>query len=370
MNENLKYWIALRMADGVGGVATKKLMAEFGSPESLFTSNKSELSRVNKVVERNPEKIIEALKGFSDWDKVDQEIGRAEKLGFNILTLDDPGYPESLLNIYNPPPVLYVKGSMVPEDALSIAIVGTRIPDRYGRTITETLSGGLAARGITIATGMARGIDSIAQAESLRRGGRTIGVLGFGLDVVYPPENIRLYNDIAQSGAVISEFPLGTGPLAQNFPQRNRIISGLSLGVIVVQAAEKSGSLISASFALNQNKEVFAVPGPAGKKLSRGSNWLIKKGAKLVETVDDVLSEIGIQSGPEARDPKERQSLIDTLSENEKTVYAVFKTDAIHVDEIIQLTGMEPSNVLSILLSLELNGFVAQLQGKYFQLKL
>ena len=217
---------------------------------------------------------------------------------------------------------------------------------------------------------MARGIDSIAQAESLRRGGRTIGVLGSGLDVVYPPENIRLYNDIAQSGAVISEFPLGTGPLAQNFPQRNRIISGLSLGVIVVQAAEKSGSLISASFALDQNKEVFAVPGPAGKKLSRGSNGLIKKGAKLVETVDDVLSEIGIQSGPEAGDPKERQSLIDTLSENEKTVYAVFKTDAIHVDEIIQLTGMEPSNVLSILLSLELNGFIAQLQGKYFQLKL
>jgi DNA processing protein len=137
-----------------------------------------------------------------------------------------------------------------------------------------------------------------------------------------------------------------------------------------VQAAEKSGSLISASFALDQNKEVFAVPGPAGKKLSRGSNWLIKKGAKLVEMVDDVLSEIGIQSGPEARDTKERQSLIDTLSENEKTVYAVFKTDAIHVDEIIKLTGMEPSNVLSILLSLELNGFVAQLQGKYFQLKL
>jgi len=141
------------MADGVGGVVTKKLMAEFGSPELLFTSNKSELSRVNKVVERNPEKIIEALKGFSDWDKVDQEIGRAEKLGFNILTLDDPGYPEPLLNIYNPPPVLYVKGSMVPEDALSIAIVGTRMPDRYGRTITETLSGGLAARGITIVSG-------------------------------------------------------------------------------------------------------------------------------------------------------------------------------------------------------------------------
>ena len=252
MNENLKYWIALRMVDGVGGVVAKRLMAEFQNPESLFKADKNELSRVKKVVERNSGMIIEAIKGFSDWDKVEEEIRNIKKFGFNILTLDDPGYPESLLNIYNPPPILYVKGDIVPEDALSIAIVGSRMPDRYGRTITETLASELAARGITIVSGMARGIDSIAQAEALKRGGRTIAVLGSGLDVVYPEENGRLYDEISERGAVISEFPLRTGPLAQNFPQRNRIISGLSLGVIVVQASEKSGSLISASFALDQ----------------------------------------------------------------------------------------------------------------------
>ena len=370
MNEDLKYWIALSMVDGVGGVAAKKIMDEFDSPEDVFRANKKELGRIKTAVDRGADNIIEAISGFTGWGLVEEEIKSIEKFGFRILTLDDPTYPESLQNIYNPPPILYVKGDILPQDDVSVAIVGTRIPDRYGRTITEKISGELAARGITIVSGMARGIDSIAQAEALKRGGRTIAVLGSGLDVVYPPENDKLYEEISQRGAVISEFPLGTGPLGQNFPQRNRVISGLSLGVIVVQASSKSGSLITASFALDQNKEVFAVPGEAGKKLSQGPNWLIKKGAKLVERPEDVLSELGIAVGDIDHEPYNRQAVMDSLSKNERTVYSVFKTEAIHVDDIIKQTGMEPSNVLSILLSLELNGFVVQLQGKYFQLSM
>ena len=368
MNENLKYWIALSMVEGVGYVSAKKLLAEFKSPENLFKAGRSELGRIKKIFERGSESIIEAISSFSDWILVEEEIKAIEKLGFHILKLGDPSYPEGLFNIYNPPLILYVKGEILPQDSLSVAIVGTRIPDRYGRTVTQRLSGELAARGITIVSGMARGIDSIAQEEALKRGGRTIAVLGSGLDVIYPPENDKLYEEIAHSGAVISEFPLGTGPLGQNFPRRNRVISGLSLGVIVVQASQKSGSLITASFALDQNKEVFAVPGEAGKKLSFGPNWLIKKGAKLVEKAEDVITELGLALGESADVAPDRQSVLDSLTEHEKKVYSVFKTEALHVDEIIKLTEMEPSSVLSVLLSLELNGFIMQLQGKYFQL--
>ena len=257
MNENLKYWVALNMVEGVGYVSAKKLLAEYGTPENSFKASKSELGRIKRVLERGSENIIEAISGFSDWILVEEEIRAIEKFGFRILTLNDPAYPGGLLNIYNPPLILYMKGDILPEDSLSVAIVGTRIPDRYGRTVTQRLSGELVARGITIVSGMARGIDSIAQEEALKRGGRTIAVLGSGLDVIYPPENDKLYDKISQNGAVLSEFPLGTGPLGQNFPQRNRVISGLALGVIVVQASHKSGSLITASFALDQNKEVF-----------------------------------------------------------------------------------------------------------------
>jgi len=174
-----------------------------------------------------------------------------------LLTLVDLEFPPSLLQTYNPPPLLYIKGEILEQDMLSIAIVGSRVPDRYGRTVAETLSAELVSMGVTIVSGLARGIDSIAQAKAIKHGGLTIGVLGCGLDHIYPPENKDLYKSVSQNGAVISEFNLGTPPVAQNFPRRNRIISGLSLGVVVVQASEKSGSLISASFALDQNKEVF-----------------------------------------------------------------------------------------------------------------
>jgi len=292
--------------------------------------------------------------------------------GIKVLAVNDPEFPDSLLQTYNPPLVLYINGDILEQDELAIVIVGSRIPDRYSRKMAETLSGELVSIGVTILSGLARGIDSIAQAEAIKQRGRTISVLGCGLDQIYPPENKKLYATVSQNGAVISEFNLGTAPIAQNFPRRNRIISGLSLGVVVVQASEKSGSLISAFFALDQNKEVFAVPGEVNKELSRGTNWLIKRGAKLVETVDDIVSEIDSLRSLQGKDLFEedrRGKILTTLTNSQKEVYSVLTNEPIHIDEITKLTGIESSNLLSTLLTLELNDVIVQLPGKYFQIK-
>ncbi len=362
----MKYWIALSMVNGIGEVLTKNLYSKFNNAKDIFEAEPKELIKVEGIGERN----VQAIKNFKGWSRVEREISKIDRYGFKLLTLNDPEYPRSLKRIYNPPPFLYEKGVIIPRDEISIAIVGTRTPDRYGRQVTETLAGELGALGITIVSGMARGVDSIAHSETIKRGGRTIGVMGSGIDVVYPPENRRLYKAISENGAIISEFSLGTEPHAHNFPQRNRIISGLSLGVIVVQASAKSGSLISASFALDQNKEVFAVPGNIGKHLSRGTNWLIKKGAKLVETVDDVLGEVEQLNALHRKSkPEAREDTISLLSGREKAIYSVLKAEPLHVDNIIKLSGTDSSIVLSTLLSLELNGYIRKLPGMLFQIR-
>ncbi|GJM16448.1 MAG: DNA processing protein DprA [Thermodesulfobacteriota bacterium] len=368
MREDWKYWIALSMVNGIGIVLIRNLLIKFYSVKDIFEASKKELANVEGIGSKN----AEAIKSFNNWDKVDQELEKIEKWGIQLLPLNDPEYPASLLQTYNPPPLLYMKGEILSQDTLSIAIVGSRVPDRYGRSVTETLSSELVSMGVTIVSGLARGIDSIAQSEALKKGGRTIGVLGCGLDQIYPPENKKLYTAVSQNGAVISEFNLGTPPIAQNFPRRNRIISGLSLGVVVVQASEKSGSLISASFALDQNREVFAVPGEVTKKLSRGTNWLIKRGAKLVETVDDIVSEIDALRKLQTSDLFEEdrnEKILASLSKGQKEVFSVLTKDPMHIDEITKMTGIESSSLLSTLLTLELNDFVAQLPGKHFQIK-
>ena len=367
MREDARYWIALSFVYGLGDVLIKNLFSVFRSAEDVFQASAKKLARVEGV----SEKTALAIKSFNEWDRVDEEIEKVKKSGSELLPLNDPQYPEHLFQIYNPPPYLLMKGALLPRDRISIAIVGSRIPDRYGRTVTEALSGELAALGVTIVSGMARGIDSIAQEEALKRGGRTIAVLGSGIDVVYPPENKKLYKDITGNGAVLSEFLVGTPPMPQNFPRRNRIISGVSLGVVVVQASDKSGSLISASIALDQNKEVFAVPGNVDRKLSQGTNWLIKKGARLVETVDDILNEIEVLRALKGDVPPELfENVLSTLPERERAVYSILGSAPMHVDEIIRLTGLETSNVLSLLLSLELNGYIAQHPGKLFRRRL
>jgi len=355
------------MVSGVGDVLFRNLISKFGSPKCVFEAKPKELQRVEGI----GEKTIYALNNFSEWDKVDKEVSRINKLGFQLKHFHGSNYPKNLLAIYNPPPFLYLKGDILREDDIAIAIVGTRVPDRYGRFVTEEIAGELGARGITVVSGMARGIDSIAHYGALKRGGRTIAVLGSGLDVIYPPENKKLGEWISSQGAVVSEFPIGTAPDSVNFPKRNRIISGLSLGVVVVQASDKSGSLITASFALEQNREVFAVPGNIGNRLSQGANKLIKQGAKLVESVDDILTEIEAFKDLTARRSSDCSltSMLSALTQDERGVYSVLKDKSLHIDEIIKLTGMDPARALSVLLSLELNGVVVQLPAKMFQVR-
>ncbi len=289
---SLKYWIALRAVEEVGCVGFRTLLPAFGSPRAVFSASASTL----QVIPGIGPKTADHIRSFSDWGKAEREVARAGTLGVAIVTCEDPLYPRNLLNIYDYPPFLYVKGSLCPEE-ICVAIVGSRLASVYGRYVTEKISRELALKGITVVSGLARGIDAAAHRGALAGKGRTIAVLGCGLDIVYPPENEALAADIAAHGALVTEFPFGTPPNAPNFPARNRIISGISLGVVVVEAGEKSGSLITARIAAEQGRSVFAVPGAIEAAGSRGTNRLIKQGAKLIENVEDILEEILPQAG-------------------------------------------------------------------------
>jgi len=372
---DLKYWIALRWVEGVGHVGFKALLSAFGSPRQAFDAPYSMIQAVPGI----GAKAARQIKDFPDWEKVERELKCARQNGVRIVTLQDPLYPPRLACIYDNPAYLYVKGSLRDDD-INIAFVGSRTASAHGLFTTERLCRELALRGATIVSGMARGIDSAAHRGALAGRGRTIAVLGCGLDIVYPPENARLFDEIAANGAVISEFPFGAPPNAPNFPARNRIISGLSLGVVVVEAGEKSGSLITARIALEQGREVFAVPGSIDVSGSRGTNKLIKQGAKLIENIDDILEEILPQAGsipqaartPASRDnadvpPVKHETVPDrTFTESEKAVWEALSQKPVHVDRIITSTGRTAAEVLSSLLSLELKGVIQQKPGKIY----
>jgi len=364
---DLKYWIALKSIEGVGNLGFKNLVDAFGSPKNVFDASLQTL----KVIPGIGEKTAANIRDFNGWKLADENLMLAEKLKAGIVTYQDPLYPGNLLNIYDFPVLLYVKG-LLSNDDINIAVVGSRTASTYGTFSTERLCRNLAWNGITVVSGMARGIDAAAHRGALAAKGRTIAVLGCGIDIVYPPENRSLYEAIAGNGAVVSEFPFSTPPLAQHFPLRNRIISGLSLGVVVVEATEKSGSLITAKLALDQGREVFAVPGTIDSPGSKGTHRLIKEGAKLVEDVQDILEELHPQlSIPlTQRVPKEDGTPdvpgADSLKETEKTVLEVLTRRAVDVDTIIEKTGFKAKDVLSILLSLELNGHIEQKAGKRF----
>jgi DNA processing protein len=364
--EEWKYWLGLSFVPGIGDVASKNLISRFHNPEAVFEASTKALDRVEGI----GEKAAQSIKNFSDWDRVDTEIQNLKRFGFELVSITDKDYPKNLSKIYYPPSILYLHGEICASDEIALAIVGTRAADRYGRLVTERLAAELASMGITIVSGMARGIDSVAHAAALKCGGRTIAVLGSGLDVIYPPENKNLYNQISENGAVISEFHLGSDPDAANFPKRNRVISGLSLGVLVIQASEKSGSLITASFALEQNREVFAVPGNIVSKLSRGTNALIKKGAKLVDSVEDILGEVdAFRRLQPAESTVDIGHILERLNQDGKRVFSTLRSEPTHIDDIIKQSGFEPHRVLSTLLSLELEGLITQLPGKMFQLR-
>ena len=260
-------WLGLRSIPGVGIVLGQRLLQRFGSPGAVFKASFQDLAAVRGITPA----MAQAIAGFRDWDKLEARLAQLTAQGAEMVTQDDPRFPAGLKLIPYPPPLLYIKGTLTPADSLAVAIVGTRGASYYGLKAARRLAGALAARGVTVVSGLARGIDTAAHQGALEMSGRTLAVLGCGLDVVYPPENLKLYQEIPEHGALVSEFPLGTPPEARNFPIRNRIISGLALGVVVIEAGVKSGTAITVRYALDQGREVFAVPGPIDSPTSIGA---------------------------------------------------------------------------------------------------
>ncbi len=280
----VKYWVGFNLIAGIGRVKFSRLEEYFGDLERAWNAGLSELRRAGL-----DQKSVEAIVSRRPKISLDAEMERLERYKVRVLTLNDPAYPPRLKEIYDVPPVLYVRGALTAEDEWSVAVVGTRRTTAYGREVAERIVGELARSKVTIVSGLARGIDSVAHRAALEAGGRTIAVFACGLDIIYPAENLKLAQAIMEHGALISDYPLGTSPKAEHFPRRNRIMSGLSLGVLVVEAGEGSGALITANLALEQNRDVFAVPGSILSPVSRGTNRLIQDGAKLVRDVRDIL---------------------------------------------------------------------------------
>ncbi len=358
----LYYWIALRLTCGIGNVNYKNLINHFGTPEKIFHADAAELRKVEGISARARESVLK----FKHSHVIDMELDLITAEKIEIVTLNSPNYPENLKNIYDPPPFLYVKGKLNKQDCNAIAVVGSRRASEYGIKVTEEISRALALRDITIISGMARGIDSQAHEAALACGGRTIAVLGCGVDVVYPPENRKLYGAIVSNGAVISEYPMGTEPNSYNFPARNRIISGLSIGVLVAEASLKSGSLITARLALDQGRDVFAVPGNIFSLKSKGSNSLLKSGAQLVEGADDIIESMHFKVNAYKKAEEEENEKAGNLSMEAQTIYKLLQKESAQIDEIILKSRLSSSQVSSVLLELELNGFIKQLPGKRF----
>lgn len=355
--------VILNMIKDVGSIRTQKLLKYFGSLDRIFKASETALKEVEGISSKIAFNI---LHGTRDID-IGKEIRLIEKHKVKIITFLDKDYPENLKNTYDPPVVLYVKGDAIVRDDIAIAIVGSRRASFYGMQTAEKLGFELALRGITVVSGLARGIDSSAHKGALKANGRTVAVLGSGLGRIYPEEHKGLSEAICEKGAVISEFPMMRIPDRGNFPKRNRIISGLSLGVVVVEAAERSGALITADCALQEGREVFAVPGKVDSITSKGTNRLIKQGAKLAEGVDDVLEELNLSSYGDWTDIACSQQLeMVKLDKRESLVYNLLSSDPRHMDELSEESGIAIGELSAILLSLEIGKFARQLPGKNF----
>ncbi len=354
------YWIGLNSIPGVGRTTFRKLVSTFGSPEGALFASKDELERIDGL----PGKVIGEIMAFPWREHAEKEISAAKESGVTVVTASDPAYPENLRATPDPSLYLYVKGALLPDDARAVAIVGTRNPTHYGLTMAHRIAYELAASGVTIVSGMARGVDTQAHKSALAARGRTIAVLGCGIDRAYPPENRSLMEQIAGSGAVVTENPFGTPPEAGYFPARNRVISGLSRGTVIIEAAEDSGSLITANYTLQQGRRLFAVPGNIGSPNSRGTNSLIKQGALLVESAEDVLTGLKLPRAQDARDRETRP--LPALPDDELTVYRRITNEPKHIDVIMNESGATAGRINAVLINLELKGLVKQLPGKYF----
>ncbi|PKN88866.1 MAG: DNA-protecting protein DprA [Deltaproteobacteria bacterium HGW-Deltaproteobacteria-1] len=338
IHDDLKYWMALKSIDGIGNASFGTLLKHFRSPSNVFSAAVADFSGIAGI----SKKSALAISAFKNWDEIRRQMDLLDKMGADIITWLDERYPANLLNIYDRPAFLFVLGHL-PEDMIPVAIVGSRNATAYGRFTTDRLSRELALRGITIVSGMT----------------------------------------ISQNGAVISEYPPGTQPIPYHFPARNRIISGISYGVVVVEAGEKSGSLITASLAMEQGRDVFAIPGAIDSAHSRGTNSLIKQGAKLIDTIDDILEDVLPQLERSSVQPMQRQQMIfseafsekDMRKNNEpfttpvKEILKTLSQNIMHADDIIAVTGLPPAEVSSMLITLELKGIIEQHPGKYFSLK-
>lgn len=360
VENNLKYKLALCRVKGLNPTDHKKLVENFPSAEEVFRSSRN---RIIKILEprRNVAAVAEAILRFDSFDEVEKEIEEVYKCGGYLIAYDDSNYPPALKKIPDPPIVLQVKGTIEADDALSIAVVGTRRATPYGRATAANLARELARCGVCVVSGLARGIDSEAHTGAISANGRTIAVLGTGLDVTYPPENRKLRERIERHGAVITEYPPGAGPEPWRFPARNRIISGMTLGCVVVEAPPKSGALITANLALEYNREVFAVPGNINSSKSRGCNNLIKEGAKPVTCVDDILEEFDIDKTAALSQSKTRK-----ITQDEKKILQSISPEGTILEDIIQATGMQSFVVNSALLQMELRGLVRKMPGNVY----
>jgi len=372
---DIEKWLKLAGAEGVGPVTFGRLLNYFGSAESVLGASAYELAKVEGIGLQTAEKIATSR----DKTDAEAELTLAEKLGVWIIHLQDERYPAQLKLIYDPPPVLYVKGTLVESDNLSVAIVGSRRCSLYGSEQASRFAHILAVAGFTICSGLARGIDTAAHQGAIAAGGRTIAVEGCGLANVFPPENKKLFDSIAESGACVSELPLRYEPLAENFPSRNRIIAGLSLGTIVIEASSNSGALHTAKSALEYNREVMAVPGKIDSPLSRGTNQLIKQGAKLIDCVDDIMESLGyigdkirghVNQQADLLAAKAEMPLFDitqlNLSPGEKSVYECLHSEPVHIEQIIEDSQLPAGSVNASIVSLRLKGLVKQLPGSMF----
>lgn len=369
MQENLKYWIWLSSLPKIGPKRSKQLLEYFGDPLNVWEASEADLRSAPFMTDS----ILKQLTSKMLRNETKKHIKNLHECGVKVIRIIDEEYPENLKNIYDPPLVLYIKGT-IRKDENIVAVVGSRKATAYGLGIAEQISRELTKYGITVASGMARGIDSYAHNGALKSGGKTIAVLGCGLDIVYPYENRKMMEMIIKSGAVISEYLPGVPPIPYNFPARNRIISGISLGVVVIEAGEKSGSLITANFALEQGREVFAVPGNVTSSTSTGTNKLIRDGAKMVIEIEDIMEELKIFNFVNNNKSSEYKSIkskmmFDKLDNNEKKIAELLMIEPVHIDLIAQKCNIEMQYVNSILVMMEMKGLVEQLPGKIFRLK-
>ncbi len=357
--EQLRYLIGFSHVPGIGRVRLSLLQAYFGDLKKAWLGSMEEL-RAAGLDTRSSSALVDTRAGLS----LDQELARLERLGIRALGPDDPLFSPRLREVYDCPILIYVKGTLLAEDEWAVGVVGTRRPSLYGRQAAEDLSRELAQHRLTVVSGLAAGIDAVAHRAALDAGGRTLAVTGCGLDIVYPASHASLAAKIAEQGALISEFPPGVPPRPEHFPQRNRIISGLSLGVLVVEAGERSGALLTASRALDQNREVFAIPGSIFSPLSAGTNSLIQQGAKLVRHSADILDELNLRRDPRQLPMKELAAATDA----EAQVLMHLTREATHIDALCRASGLPTPTVTSTLAMLEIKGLARQVGGMNYTL--